>query len=283
MTPEFSLDPHRDNYAVMGNPVAHSKSPLIHHAFAAQSGQDILYQAILVAKDGFAAALRRFREQGGRGLNITVPFKGEAWRAVEVGTPQAQKARAVNTIWFNGSGMLHGDTTDGPGLVKDLLNNEVAICGRRLLVLGAGGAVRSVLSALFAEQPERLVICNRTHERARQLAAQFAEFHSLETLSPEQLAGEQFDLVINGTSASLSGQMPGLPEDVIGTHACCYDMAYGETDTVFVAWAKQHGAELALDGLGMLVEQAAESFFIWRGVRPDTRPVIEMLRKSREA
>ena len=280
MTSKFRLDPVRDNYAVMGNPVSHSKSPLIHHAFAAQTGQDILYQAILVAENGFPEALQRFRQQGGKGLNITLPFKGEAWQAVDVKTPRAQHAQAVNTIWFSDTGMIHGDTTDGPGLVADLKNNKVSIRDKRVLVLGAGGAVRSVMSSLFAEQPERLVISNRSNERAQQLVAQFAEFTGLEALSLDHLSGEVFDLVINGTSASLSGQMPTLPDAILGAHACCYDMAYGDTDTVFVTWGKQHGAELALDGLGMLVEQAAESFFIWRGVRPDTRPVLEMLKKN---
>jgi shikimate dehydrogenase len=280
VTSQFSLDPVRDNYAVMGNPVVHSKSPLIHHAFAAQSGEDILYQAILVAENGFPDALQRFQQQGGKGLNITLPFKGAAWQAVDVKSPRAQHARAVNTIWFSATGTRHGDTTDGPGLVTDLINNKVTIRDKRVLVLGAGGAVRSVLSSLFAEQPGRLVISNRSNERAQRLVAQFPEFTGLEVLSLDHLNGEVFDLVINGTSASLSGQMPPLPDTILGAHACCYDMAYGDTDTVFVTWAKQHGAALALDGLGMLVEQAAESFFIWRGVRPDTRPVLEMLRKA---
>lgn len=278
MTLQFSLDPVRDNYAVMGNPVAHSKSPRIHHAFAAQTDQEIHYQAILVAEDGFAEALHSFQQQGGKGLNITLPFKGEAWRAVDVSTTRSQHAQAVNTIWFSGEGTRHGDTTDGPGLVADLLNNDVTIRDKRVLILGAGGAVRSVLSSLFAAQPKRLVISNRTMERARQLAVQFTEFTNLETRPFDRLAGEVFDLVINGTSASLSGSMPTLPDNILGAHACCYDMAYGDTDTVFVSWAKQQGAELALDGLGMLVEQAAESFFIWRGVRPETGPVLQMLR-----
>ena len=280
MTAQFSLDPVRDNYAVMGNPVAHSKSPLIHHSFAAQTGQDILYQAILVAEHGFTEALHRFQQQGGKGLNITLPFKGAAWRVMDVKTPRAQQARAVNTIWFSAAGKRHGDTTDGPGLVADLANNDVTIRDKRVLVLGAGGAVRSILSSLCAGQPERLVISNRTIDRAQQLAARFCEFTSLEIRSLDGLQGEVFDLVINGTSASLSGNLPPLPDAILGAHACCYDLAYGDTDTVFVSWAKQQGAELALDGLGMLVEQAAESFFIWRGVRPDTKPVLEMLKKT---
>jgi len=264
----------------MGNPVAHSKSPQIHQAFAAQTGQNILYQAILVEENGFMDALYRFQQQGGEGLNVTLPFKGEAWQAMTVNTDRAQHAQAVNTIWFSGEGTRYGDTTDGPGLVADLIRNNITLRDRRVLVLGAGGAVRSVLSSLFAEQPERLVISNRTNERAQQLAARFAEFTRLETLSLEHLSGEVFDLVINGTSASLSGQMLPLPDNILDTHACCYDMAYGNADTVFVAWAKHHGAELALDGLGMLVEQAAESFYIWRGIRPETKPVLEMLKKT---
>ena len=278
MTTRFKLDPVRDNYAVMGNPVAHSKSPSIHQAFAAQTGEQICYQAILVGENAFAGALQQFQQQGGRGLNITLPFKGEAWQAVAVKTPRAEHARAVNTIWFSSAGTRHGDTTDGPGLVADLRNNNISISGRRVLVLGAGGAVRSVLSSLFAEHPERLVISNRTGERARRLAVQFPEYQQLETRPLDQLHGEVFDLVINGTSASLSGQMPPLPDGLLGAHACCYDMAYGDSDTVFVTWAKRQGAVQALDGLGMLVEQAAESFYIWRGIRPDTKPVLKMLR-----
>lgn len=280
MTSSFSLNPGRDNYAVMGNPVAHSRSPQIHHAFAARTGQDISYQAIRVDADGFPEALDRFQQQGGKGLNITLPFKGEAWLAMDVKTPRAELAQAVNTVWFNRDGNRHGDTTDGPGLVTDLINNAISISNKRVLVLGAGGAVRSVLSSLFAEGPQRVVISNRTIERAEQLAALFPEYVNLETRSFDLLPGEVFDLIINGTSASLSGLLPPLPDDILGEMACCYDMAYGAEDTVFIRWAREHGALKALDGLGMLVEQAAESFFIWRGVRPETKPVLEMLKKT---
>ena len=200
---------------------------------------------------------------------------------MDVKTPRAELTQAVNTVWFPGDGTRHGDTTDGPGLVTDLRKNAIDIRDRRVLILGAGGAVRSVLSSLFAESPQRVVISNRTIERAERLAALFPEYTNLETKPFDRLQGEVFDLIINGTSASLSGELPPLPEDILDENACCYDMAYGSTDTVFVSWARTHKALKALDGLGMLVEQAAESFYIWRGVRPDTKPVIEMLRGTR--
>ena len=280
MTLRFTLDPVSDNYAVMGNPVAHSKSPKIHHAFAVQTGQTIHYQALFVEKDGFVEALAHFQRLGGKGLNVTLPFKGDAWQAADIKTGRAQKARSVNTIWFGEQGERHGDTTDGVGLVADLKNHGIEIKNRRVLILGAGGAVHGVLSSIIDEQPDSLVISNRTMERAVKLKDQFSEYSGMQAIPLEQLGGNVFDLVINGTSAGLYNQMPSLPDNILGTRSCCYDMAYGETETVFVKWSRQHGARIALDGLGMLVEQAAESFYIWRGVRPDTKPILDMLRKS---
>lgn len=267
-----------DRYAVMGNPIAHSRSPDIHAAFARQTGERLTYERILVPLDDFAGAVATFEAEGGRGLNITVPFKQQAWALADSRSARAERAGAVNTLVFDADG-VHGDNTDGAGLVRDLtVNNNVSLAGRRVLVLGAGGAVRGVLPSLLAEGPAEVVIANRTVERAAGLAEDFGDLGTVAACGFEALAGERFDVVINGTSAGLSGEMPALPNDLLNTGAACYDMAYGREPTVFVRWAETHGAQTALDGLGMLVEQAAESFEIWRGVRPDTRPVIRALR-----
>ena len=265
----------------MGNPVAHSKSPQIHAAFARQTGASVVYQAIHVELDGFPAALDEFQRMGGKGLNITVPFKEAAWQSANVLTGRAQRARAVNTLWFDHSGKRHGDTTDGIGLIRDLnLNHDIQLSGKNVLVLGAGGAVRGILDPLFDQEPVRVVIANRTVSRAIELARLFVDRGELVACDYEALRGQYFHLVINGTSASLQGSVPPLPDDLLLPDGCCYDMMYAETDTVFVSWARAHHAAIALDGIGMLVEQAAESFYIWRGIRPETRPVIEILRKE---
>lgn len=279
MTDNLSLDPHIDYYCVIGNPVSHSKSPQIHQAFANQTNQILHYQARLVDVEGFVPFLELFQQQGGKGLNVTLPFKGDAWRFTDETTPRARKAESVNTIWFSEDGTRHGDTTDGCGLVRDLLNNNINLKNKRLLVLGAGGAVRGILVDLIEARPTEITIVNRTFSRAEALVQQFSEFPNLITMPMEKLSGNQYDIVINGTSASLKGELLPLPEDILEPGASCYDMAYSKSDTVFIQWANQHGAAIALDGIGMLVEQAAESFHIWRGVRPDTRAVIEMLRK----
>ena len=265
----------------MGNPVAHSKSPQIHTAFARQTGETLVYQAIHVELDGFPAALDAFQEMGGKGLNITLPFKEAAWQAAHVLTGRAERARAVNTLWFDRRGKRHGDTTDGIGLIRDLtLNHDIQLSGKDVLVLGAGGAVRGILDPLFDQEPARVVIANRTVSRAIELARLFVDRGELVACDYEALRRQRFHVVIHGTSASLQGSVPPLPDDLLLPDACCYDMMYVETDTVFVSWAKAHHAAIALDGIGMLVEQAAESFHIWRGVRPETRPVIAMLREK---
>lgn len=278
MIPRISLKPSVDNYAVMGNPIAHSKSPLIHQAFAEQLGQAIYYQAILVEPDGFEAALAEFQALGGKGLNITVPFKEDAWRAVDVLSPAAEKAGAVNTIWFENDQRC-GENTDGIGLVNDLSHHEIDIGEKKVLLLGAGGAVRGILGPVLERRPAAVLIANRTPARAEALVRIFPEYPHLDFSDFSGLAGRDgFDIVINGTSAGLTGDLPALPENILLKDGCAYDLVYGDKDTPFVAWAKQRGARLVLDGLGMLVEQAAESFTLWRGVRPETRPVIEMLR-----
>ena len=277
----FKLIAGADNYAVMGNPVAHSKSPQIHTAFARQTGEPVVYQAIHVELDGFPAALDAFQEMGGKGLNITLPFKEAAWQASHVRTGRAERSRAVNTLWFDQSGRRHGDTTDGIGLIRDLsVNNIIQLAGKDVLLLGAGGAVRGILDPLFDQDPAHVVIANRTVSRAGELAGLFADRGKLTACGYEALRGQHFHVVINGTSASLQGTVPPLPDDLLLPASCCYDLMYAATDTVFISWARAHGAATALDGIGMLVEQAAESFYIWRGIRPETRPVIEMLRKT---
>lgn len=269
-----------DLYAVMGNPIAHSKSPQIHRLFAQQTGQPLRYEKRLVPVDGFAAAVRAFVAEGGKGLNVTVPFKQEAWALVDARSERAETAGAVNTILVHSDGRLYGDNTDGVGLVRDLHRNGVTLAGQQLLLLGAGGAARGVVPALLQEIPARITIANRTASKAEDLAARFGARTPLRGCGFEALAGQQYHVVINATSAGLGGEVPPLPEDLLGLGASCYDMVYAAEPTPFVRWARAHGACQALDGLGMLVEQAAESFALWRGVSPDTAPVIDVLRED---
>lgn len=264
-----------DQYAVVGNPVAHSQSPRIHAAFARQTGQGMAYEKLLAPLDGFAGTVEAFRQAGGKGLNITVPFKEEAFRYASHKTARAEASGAVNTLKFDGDQIL-GDNTDGAGLVRDLtVNLKQALAGKRILLMGAGGAARGVIGPLLAEQPISLMLANRTPEKALQLARLFGGQIGAEPY--EALAGQSFDLVINATSASLKGELPPLPDGLFAPGALAYDMMYG-AETPFMAWAGQHGAAKISGGLGMLVEQAAESFYLWRGVRPDTAPVIRQLR-----
>jgi len=269
-----------DRYAVIGNPVAHSRSPDIHAAFARATAQDIEYLRLLAPLQGFAAAVESFRGAGGRGASITVPFKEEAFRLADALSDRARTARAVNTLRFD-RGQIYGDNTDGIGLVRDLTQNlGIAIAGRRVLLVGAGGAARGALGPLLAQNPVCLVIANRTETRAGELAAQFAAAGAVAALSFAALPGRQFDLVINATAASLAGEAPPLPGGLYAAAALAYDMMYAKHDTPFMALARAQGAQVA-DGLGMLVEQAAESFLVWRGVRPATGPVLESLRRAR--
>jgi shikimate dehydrogenase len=302
-----------DAYAVFGNPIAHSKSPFIHAAFAAQTRQDLRYSALLAPLDGFREAVAAFLSAGGRGANVTVPFKEQAFALATRLTARAQAAGAVNTLKFEADGML-GDNTDGAGLVRDLVANlGVILAGKRILLMGAGGAARGVILPLLEQHPAGVFVVNRTALRADELVAHFGNLSEAEGRIPDAafpgfrfaapawgtpvsyalrandsaefglqgggydtLAGRQFDVVINATAASLAGDLPPLPDDVFAADALAYDMMYGK-DTPFLAFARSHGARTA-DGLGMLVEQAAEAFEVWRGVRPDTAPVIQMLR-----
>ena len=270
-----------DRYAVFGNPVKHSKSPQIHSAFAQQTGQKLQYRAQCVELGDFAAAAERFFAQGGLGLNVTVPFKVDAFEFADRCSDRARRAGAVNTLAMQDDGVIYGDNTDGVGLVRDLSENlSWEVSDRRLLILGAGGAVRGILEPLLRHRPALLVIANRTVSRGQALAHEFADLGDVRACSFEALQGNQYDLVINATSSGLHGELPGLPDHLLSDRGCCYDLVYGSGPTPFMRWAAGHAAWAVADGLGMLVEQAAESFCIWRGVRPQARPVIEAMRVS---
>lgn len=279
MSSLFDFDARPDRYAVMGNPVAHSLSPAIHAEFARQTGQRMVYTAIQVDEGGFEQAAGNFRAAGGKGLNVTVPFKRVAWVWVDRRSARAERAGAVNTIRFGEDG-TYGDNTDGAGLVRDItVNLAEPIAGRRVLIAGAGGAVRGVLDPVLQQRPRELVLANRTVDSAIALAAQFTSTALPVTGgSFEALAGQEFDLVINGTAASLHGAELPLPPAILAPGALCYDMMYAAEPTPFLRWAQAHGAARAADGLGMLVEQAAEAFLLWRGVRPETAAVIGRMR-----
>jgi shikimate dehydrogenase len=266
-----------DQYVVIGNPIAHSKSPAIHAQFAAQTQQAISYERMLAPLDDFAGAVKKFIRDGGRGANVTVPFKLEAYRYATKLTPRARAAGAVNTLKFEADHIL-GDNTDGVGLVRDIVYNAgIELAGRRILLLGAGGAARGVILPMLAEHPAELVIANRTAARAHELAAEFTnQSASLVASNFTELSG-QFDIIINATSASLSAALPDIASTLLGRQSFVYDMMYAAQPSVFMQWAAVQGATVR-DGLGMLVEQAAESFFLWRGVRPDTGLVYELLR-----
>jgi shikimate dehydrogenase len=266
-------------YAVMGNPIGHSKSPRIHSLFAEQTGQRIQYTAIQVDPGGFEQAVRNFVANGGLGLNITVPFKTNAWELVDSRTPRAVLAGAVNTIEVQANGLLYGDNTDGIGLVNDIVGNqEGVIKGRSVLILGAGGAARGILGPLLEQGPSELVVVNRTIDRAIALALDFSQIGAVKGCGYDDIIGNRFDMVINATSASLQGDLPPLPEQMLAPGAWCYDLMYAATATPFMHWAQRQGAAKVSDGLGMLVEQAAESFLLWRKIRPQTGPVINILR-----
>lgn len=267
-----------DRYCVFGHPIGHSKSPAIHAAFAAETGQQMEYVAIEAPLDDFAGAWRAFVSKGGRGANVTVPFKQDAWQLCDQLSDQARRAGAVNTLVLHEDGTTWGDTTDGVGLVADLRRNDVTLEAARILVLGAGGAVRGVLEPLLAEKPRQIKVVNRTAEKAIELAQEFAALGAIEGAGLDGIDG-QYDLVINGTSASLAGDLPPLPDSLFADGGVAYDMMYGAEPTVFLAWAQRQGAR-GIDGLGMLVGQAAASFELWRGVRPAVDGVLDELRSQ---
>lgn len=269
-----------DRYAVMGHPIAHSKSPFIHARFAAQTGERLSYEAIHVAPDGFPRALDEFQASGGKGLNVTLPFKQQAHDLCRHRSERAALAGAANTLWFDQAGERFADNTDGVGLVRDLVTNlGLELAGRRILLLGAGGAARGVLGPLLASAPDTLVIANRTHERAVQLAERFASLGPVYAVAFDELHVEPFHVIINATSASLDGSLPPVPPAALVRGGTCYDMTYAASATPFVRWGCEAGAGISADGVGMLVEQAAEAFALWRGKRPETAAVIADLRR----
>jgi shikimate dehydrogenase len=269
-----------DRYAVFGNPIEHSKSPFIHARFAEQTGQQLIYTAELVEVGDFDIAVARFAENNGRGLNITVPFKQDAWQLATQRSERAERAGAVNTLVIRGRGDYFGDNTDGTGLARDLIKNyRLQLVDKNILIIGAGGAVRGVIEPLLSRKPASLTIANRTKEKALQLAEDFSDLGNIKGCGLDEFGADSYDIIINGTSASLSGERLSLPATLINENTFCYDMMYAAEPTPFMHWARQQGAKQIVDGKGMLVEQAAESFRLWRGCQPETAAVIEALRK----
>jgi shikimate dehydrogenase len=270
-----------DKYAVIGNPISHSKSPLIHSEFAKQTEQDLEYTAIEVPQDALESSLSQLRDiLKLKGINITVPFKEQAWQLVENQSNRAKRAGAINTLVFNDDGSMYGDNTDGVGLCRDLTdNNSIELRGKRILLLGAGGAARGVIEPLLSYDPLELFVANRTASKAHALADLFSDLGHIRGGGFEDIK-PPYDVVINATAASLQGEVPPLPDNLFADNAACYDMMYIDSDTAFISWAKQHAAAKTIDGLGMLVEQAAEAFRLWRGVMPDTQSVMALIRSQ---
>ncbi|AHE99473.1 shikimate dehydrogenase [Thioalkalivibrio paradoxus] len=274
-----------DCYAVVGNPIGHSLSPRIHALFAEQTRQDLVYEARLSDPEHFARDVRAWFGNGLRGLNVTVPFKEDAFRLVDLHTQRAERAGAVNTIWAEADGRLTGDNTDGTGFLRDLTGRlGVDPARNSILILGAGGAARGLLEPLLRGRPARMVVANRTRAKAETLVAAFADLAGDAALSSsglDDIPPGPYDLVVNATAAGLSASRPELPAGLLApSSALAYDLVYGPGARPFLDWAREQGAEQVSDGLGMLVEQAAEAFAIWRGARPDTRPVFETLRRD---
>ena len=274
-----------DRYAVIGNPIAHSKSPLIHAEFAKQTGQDMSYEALLAPVDGFANEVTAFRNQGGRGMNVTLPFKLDAFELATEKSPRALDAGAVNMLKFSADSIF-GDNTDGVGLTRDITQNlGISIRDKRVLLIGAGGAARGVIYPLLQEGPLSLALANRSFDKARELISRYFQISffkrtHLAALPFADLAGESFDIVINASSASVTDQALPLPANLFARGSLAYEMMYGKGRTPFLKFAREDGAAKACDGLGMLVEQAAESFYLWRGVRPDTQFVLNRLKNT---
>jgi shikimate dehydrogenase len=267
-----------DRYALVGHPVAHSRSPLIHQIFARQTGEHLTYELIDAEPAQFETAVRGFLAAGGRGMNVTVPHKEAAFALATTHGEEARVARAVNTLTFSAAA-IHGDNTDGIGFMRDVtVNHKREVAGARVVLLGAGGAARGLVGPLLAAKPATLVVANRTWERAKALREQFAAQGGIEVCSFADLAKRgAFDILINATSAGLRGEQPPFPVGLVTAQSFCYDLAYSVNVTPFVAWASAQGAGRAVQGLGMLIEQAAESFAIWRGMRPDTATIRAQL------
>jgi shikimate dehydrogenase len=275
------MDPERvDRYGVMGYPVSHSRSPVIHRLFALQTRQNLQYELLQVEPGRLAAAITAFAEAGGKGLNITVPHKSAAAELVDQLSERATAAGAVNTLAFQ-DGEIFGDNTDGSGLMRDLTRNlKLDVRDANILVLGAGGATRGILGPLLAARPQLVTVANRTLSKAQELAERFSSSGAIAACRFKDVTAGGYDLVINATSAGLKGETPPYPESAITPATFCYDLSYGLTPTPFSRWAASHGARRSVMGWGMLVEQAAESFHLWRGVRPDTAPVLNQIAVS---
>ncbi|MBU2986706.1 shikimate dehydrogenase [Saccharophagus degradans] len=277
-----------DTYMVVGNPIAQSKSPLIHTMFAAQTEQQLEYSRQLLEPGEFDAAAKTFFAGQGKGINITMPFKQDAYNFADELSPRALSAGAVNTLIKREDGSILGENTDGVGLINDITDNlNWTLSGRKVLIIGAGGAVGGILLPLMEQNPAEVLIVNRTASKAEELAARFASMGNIRGAGYGELSAAEggscsaFDVIINGTSTSLTGDLPPIPPAVITNTSCVYDMVYGTEPTPFMVWAQNHGAAATADGLGMLVGQAAESFYLWRGIRPDIAPVMAALRHSR--
>ena len=279
MVNELINNPSVANYAVLGNPVKHSKSPQIHLLFAKEMGITLEYNAIEVPNDELSTYVNLFSSQGGKGLNITVPFKENAYKLCTEITSRALESGSVNTIKFDTETNIIGDTTDGEGFINDLRKNYgINLQNKSILILGAGGTVKSIIERLVSEEIKNVVIVNRTLSRAEELEKKFKNKIDIKSFSYETLPNDIFDLIVNGTSLSLSSEVPPVSRNIINKNTFCYDLMYSSDKTVFIKWAIENGALRASDGLGMLVEQAAESFFIWHGVKPNTAKVIEALK-----
>lgn len=268
-------------FAVLGHPIGHSKSPVIHQGFADQFGLDISYEAIDVEPGSFAQVVRDFQTSGASGCNVTVPYKVDAFEVADVRSERAQHAGAANTLIFDDKGRICADNTDGIGLLRDITRNlQVPLENKRILILGAGGAVRGIVPSLLSKQPKLLVIANRTAERAHEIAARFEDEGTILAGGYEVISGAGFDVIINATAASLEGEIPPIPERCLTSKTLAYDLMYSDKPTPFMQWAQRQGAGKVTDGLGMLVEQAAESFYLWHGRRPETSSVMMSLRPS---
>ncbi len=271
-----------DQYAVFGHPINHSKSPRIHQLFAQQTEQNLVYKAQDVPAESFNQSIDTFFTQGGKGINCTVPLKELAYQRADSLSERAQFSKAVNTLVLQEDGTLYGDNTDGIGLVTDLTDNHsITLLNSRILILGAGGASRGIIEPLMKKSSSCIVIANRTVEKAITLSDEFSQLGDISGYGYDELKEKKFDLILNATSASLTGKTPNITENILAKNACCYDLAYSNQQTAFVKWGFTHGAKKNLDGLGMLIEQAAEAFFIWRGVRPKTSAIIELLNSER--
>lgn len=268
------------SFGVVGHPISHSKSPEIHSLFAQQCKIEIEYNKFDVQPKNFEQFVRDFFAEGGQGLNVTVPFKEEAFRLSTPANGKVSLSKAVNTLYSNKAGELFGDNTDGPGLVKDLLSNHVQLKNKHILILGAGGAVRGILPSIIEEAPTSITIANRTIAKADLLKQEFSHLQTITAVNFEGVAEKPYDVIINGTSLGLEGKTPHISIKAVSKNTCCYDLMYSATDTAFVRWALENGSQKAIDGLGMLVEQAAVSFKIWLGAEPNTSAVIDSFRQS---